>query len=83
MKDQFKGKVALVTGGSSGIGRATAIMFASRGAIVAVASRSERESMSTVELIKAAGGKARFIQTDVTSESQVEGLIAAIFERMR
>ena len=78
MKDQFKGKVALVTGGSSGIGRATAIMFASRGAIVAVASRSERESMSTVELIKAAGGKARFIQTDVTSESQVEGLIATI-----
>lgn len=78
MNDQFKGKVALVTGGSSGIGRATAIMFASRGATVVIASRSEQESAKTIQAIAVAGGKAKFIKTDVTSESQVEALIGSI-----
>ncbi len=78
MNDQFSGKVALVTGGSSGIGRATAIMFASRGATVVVASRSESESAKTVTTITSAGGNAKFIQTDVTSESQVISLVEAV-----
>ena len=78
MIDQFKGKTALVTGGSSGIGRATAIMFASRSASVVIASRSEHESAKTIESILATGGKAKFIKTDVTSEPQVEALIASI-----
>ena len=78
MNAQFKGKTALVTGGSSGIGRATAIMFASRGATVVIASRSEPESAKTIDSILAAGGNARFIKTDVTSEPQVEALIASI-----
>ena len=69
MSDQFKGKTALVTGGSSGIGRATALMFASRGATVVIASRSEQESAKTIQAIAAAGGKAKFIKTHVTSES--------------
>ena len=78
MNDQFKGKTALVTGGSSGIGRATALMFASRGATVVIASRSEQESAKTIQAIAAAGGYAKFIRTDVTSESQVEALIGSI-----
>ena len=78
MNDQFKGKTALVTGGSSGIGRATALMFASRGATVVIASRSEQESAKTIQAIAAAGGYAKFIKTDVTSESQVEALIGSI-----
>ena len=78
MSDQFKGKTALVTGGSSGIGRATALMFASRGATVVIASRSEQESAKTIQAIAAAGGKAKFIKTDVTSESRVEALIGSI-----
>ena len=78
MSDQFKGKTALVTGGSSGIGRATALMFASRGATVVIASRSEQEGAKTIQAIAAAGGKAKFIKTDVTSESRVEALIGSI-----
>lgn len=81
MKAQFEGKVALVTGGSSGIGRATAIMFASRGASVVVASRSEVEGEKTAQLINSAGGTAVFMRVDVTSEQQVEGLVAAIVAR--
>lgn len=76
MSQQFNGEVALITGGSSGIGRATALLFAEQGARVVVASRRAEESEETVRLIRAAGGDAVFVQTDVSQADQVEALVA-------
>jgi len=77
----FAGKVALVTGGSSGIGRATAIKFGERGARVVVANRREKEGKETVEMIKKAGGEAMFVQTDVRIASQVENMVQQTVKR--
>lgn len=73
----FENQVALVTGGCFGIGRATALAFAARGASVVVASRRQADSAETVRLIEAAGGAATFVQTDVRHATQVEALVAA------
>ena len=73
--NKFAGKVALVTGGSSGIGRATAIKFGQRGAKVVVAARREEEGNETVDMIKRAGGEGTFVQTDVRVTSQVENMV--------
>ncbi len=76
MVQMFIGKVALVTGGSSGIGRAAALAFAAQGASVVVASRRAEESQETVRQIVAAGGRAIFVRTDVAQAAQVEALVA-------
>ena len=76
MNKLFDGEVALVTGGSSGIGRATALAFAAEGARVVVASRRSEELAETVELIKSAGGDAIFVRTDVSKAAEVEALVA-------
>ncbi len=75
MTGQLDGKVALVTGASSGIGRASAIAFASAGAKVVVASRRLAESEETVRLIKETGGEAIFVKTDVSNAAEVEALV--------
>ena len=70
------GKVALVTGGASGIGRATAVAMAREGARVAVADRAEETAAETVALINAAGGQAIAIGGDVTKEADVAATVA-------
>ena len=69
------GKVAIVTGGGRGIGRAIARLFAAEGAAVAVAARTVTEGEETVALIRGEGGEARFIQTDVSQDAQMRHLI--------
>lgn len=73
----FAGKVALVTGATSGIGRATAIAFVKHGAKVVAAGRREDEGQKTVRQVKDAGGDGLFVKTDVSRAADVEALIAA------
>lgn len=75
MKLSLNEKVAIVTGGSSGIGRATAIAFAQAGAKVVVAARRISQGEETVRLAKNAGSDAVFVQTDVTKATEVENLV--------
>lgn len=76
----FTNKVALVTGGTSGIGRATALAFAKEGAAVVVTGRREQEGAESVALIKEAGGQGLFVRGDVTSEQDVETMVARTLE---
>ena len=68
-------KVAIITGGSSGIGRATAVALAKEGVRVVIAARRAKESEETLQLIKEAGGDGIFIKTDVASEDEVKQLV--------
>ena len=77
----LEGNVGLVTGGTSGIGRETAILFAKAGVKVVVAGRREKEGEETIELIRAAGGDGLFVKTDVSKASEVEGLIRQTVDR--
>jgi len=75
MANEFSGKVALVTGGASGIGKVTATVFARKGAKVVVSTDANiRGGEDTVDLIKKAGGDAVFIRCDVTRAEDVEEL---------
>lgn len=71
----LKGKVAIVTGGSSGIGRATALKFAGEGAKVVVADVGIKGGEGTVKQIQEMGGEAVFVKTDVTQATEVKNLI--------
>lgn len=72
---EWKEKVALVTGGSTGIGRATAVAFAREGARVVVADVNQAEGEETVSRIRAAGGEALFVRADVSRSAEVKALV--------
>jgi NAD(P)-dependent dehydrogenase (short-subunit alcohol dehydrogenase family) len=72
---EWKGKVAVVTGGTSGIGRETAVLFASRGAKVVVSGRRQAEGEETVQLIRKAGSEGIFVKTDVSKSAEVKSMI--------
>ena len=80
MEVSLEGKVAVVTGATGGIGRATAVEFGRAGARVLVAGRRQTEGDETVRQIQAAGGEGRFVRTDVARESDVAALMDAAVE---
>jgi len=75
MNNSFKGKVALVTGGTSGIGKATAIEFARAGAKVVLTGRREKEGAQVVAEIKKLGGEAAFVRADVAKDADVKRMV--------
>jgi NAD(P)-dependent dehydrogenase (short-subunit alcohol dehydrogenase family) len=72
---EFDGKVALITGGGSGIGRATAVAFAREGAQVVIGNRNVQRGEETVSMIRDAGGTASFKRTDVLVAAEIGALV--------
>jgi len=81
MRTELRGKVAIVTGGTSGIGRETAVLFAKAGAKVVVAGRREREGKETTDLLRTAGGDGFFLKTDVSRAADLEALVLRTVEK--
>jgi NAD(P)-dependent dehydrogenase (short-subunit alcohol dehydrogenase family) len=79
-EQRFSGKVALVTGAASGIGRACAQLFAKEGASVVVSDVTLEGGQQTVRLIEEDGGEAFFVETDVSKAAQVEALVGRAVE---
>ena len=76
MAGELAGKIAVVTGGATGIGRAAALLFAEHGAAVAIGD-VDRRAEETVAAIEQAGGRGRFVEADVAREADMERLVAA------
>ena len=77
---QLDGKVALITGAGSGIGRASALVFAREGAKVALADIVVEGGEETVRMVKEAGGEAFFIKADVSNAAEVEAMVNTVVE---
>ena len=80
MTDDFRDKVALVTGGSSGIGRATSLAFARQGARVAIADREPTGAAETARMIEDIGGTATVFEIDVTKAAEVASLVERVVQ---
>jgi NAD(P)-dependent dehydrogenase (short-subunit alcohol dehydrogenase family) len=78
---KLKGKVALITGGTSGIGAASALLFAKEGAKVSVVSRGNA-GKAVVEKINALGGEAIFIKTDVSKSDEIKKMVKCTKRRL-
>jgi meso-butanediol dehydrogenase / (S,S)-butanediol dehydrogenase / diacetyl reductase len=81
MAGRLDGKVAVVTGSTRGIGRATAIRFAAEGAGVVVTGRSEDDGRAVEREIRDAGGEATYVRTDLAREEDAAGMVAAAVDR--
>jgi NAD(P)-dependent dehydrogenase (short-subunit alcohol dehydrogenase family) len=77
----LQGKVALITGGTSGIGRDTAILFAEEGAKVVITGRREAEGNETIALVKAAGGEGLFVKSDASKAADVQSAVQKTVEK--
>ena len=81
MTNRLEGKVSIITGAASGIGRQTALRFAQEGAPVVVADRNRRAGEETLRLVEEAGGQALFTPLDVADPEQVADMVARTTER--
>lgn len=72
---EFAGKVVIITGGTSGIGREAAVLFASHGAKVVVSGRREKEGAETMDLVRKAGGDGIFVKMDVAKSAEVQAMV--------
>jgi len=81
MSTELRGKVVIVTGGTSGIGREAAVLFAKAGAKVVVAGRREAEGKETMDLVRGAGGEGLFVKTDVSRATEVQELVRKTVEK--
>ena len=81
MPASFSGKVALVTGGAGGMGRAIALAFGQAGADVVVADLAAENGGATAELVRGTGARAHFAATDVADAASVEAMVASAVER--
>ena len=77
----LENKVALVTGGTSGIGKTTAIAFSNAGAKVVLSGRREQEGEETADLLRRSSGDCLFVRSDVSSEAEVKALIQKTVEQ--
>src|SRR5205807_9024647 len=83
MNTSMKDKLALITGGTSGIGRATAVAFANRGANIVVTGRREAEGKEPVDLVKRAGDRAAFFRADVSKPGDAKAMSRSHHHNLR
>jgi NAD(P)-dependent dehydrogenase (short-subunit alcohol dehydrogenase family) len=83
MSKELENKVALITGGTTGIGRETAVLFAKAGAKVIFSGRREVEGKETLSLVRAAGGDGHFVKSDVSKSADVESLVQKTIREVR